>query len=293
MRFLLYCRTLQKTKCYRPLQIFGISHGHLSVKPFLLPPNCQSFSCLRPKFYHKNQRLLIQPPITYNNSLSHLRHFSKGDSYNSPISWRTVFITAAIGGVFTMAMFYFKQAKELRLAKERSRQLGKAALGGPWSLIDHNNQPKSNKDFFGQWVLIYFGFTHCPDICPDEIEKMVQAVDMMEKNPNVPNVQPLFITVDPERDTVDAIKLYVNEFSPKLLGLTGDKERIHQATRAYRVYYSSGPKDEDNDYIVDHTIIMYLINPKGDFVDYFGQNRTAEDIYNSITLHMKKYEFNN
>ncbi|EPY83630.1 hypothetical protein CB1_000547004 [Camelus ferus] len=150
-----------------------------------------------------------------------------------------------------------------KLEKERRRSIGKPLLGGPFSLTTHTGEPKTNKDYLGQWVLIYFGFTHCPDICPEELEKMIQVVDEIDSIPTLPNLTPLFITIDPERDTKEAIANYVKEFSPKLIGLTGTKEEIDQVARAFRVYYSPGPKDEDEDYIVDHTIIMYLIGPDG------------------------------
>ncbi|EOB05464.1 SCO1 protein-like protein, mitochondrial, partial [Anas platyrhynchos] len=122
-------------------------------------------------------------------------------------------------------------------------------LGGPFSLVNHEGQPKTNKDYLGQWVLIYFGFTHCPDICPDELEKMIEVVDEIDRIPSLPNLTPLFITIDPERDNEEAIARYVKEFSSKLIGLTGSKAQIDQVAKAYRVYYSEGPKDEDNDYI--------------------------------------------
>ncbi|KAL5013335.1 hypothetical protein ScPMuIL_007605 [Solemya velum] len=206
------------------------------------------------------------------------------------VTWKSVGIAFGVGTAFLVGFQYVKREKELAIAKERSRSLGKAALGGPWSLVDHNGQLRTNKDFFGKWVCLYFGFTHCPDICPDEIEKMVQVVDAFDEMPNTPKLTPIFITVDPARDTVPAVKEYCLEFSPKLLGLTGTDEQIRVATRAYRVYSSSGPKDEDNDYIVDHTIIMYLLNPDGEFVDYYGQNKTAEQVTNSIRVHMMKYD---
>ncbi|XP_070629196.1 protein SCO1 homolog, mitochondrial isoform X2 [Bos indicus] len=167
-----------------------------------------------------------------------------------PVSWKSLAVTFAIGGALLAGMKYFKKEKTEKLEKERHRSIGKPLLGGPFSLTTHTGEPKTDKDYLGQWVLIYFGFTHCPDICPEELEKMIQVVDEIDSIPTLPNLTPLFITIDPERDTKEAIANYVKEFSPKLIGLTGTKEEIDQVARAFRVYYSPGPKDEDEDYIV-------------------------------------------
>ncbi|XP_063078689.1 protein SCO1 homolog, mitochondrial [Engraulis encrasicolus] len=211
-----------------------------------------------------------------------------GDKKRGPVTWRSLAVTFAIGGTLLGAMKMFKKEKEESIERERTRSLGKPLLGGPFSLVDHNNKPCKSEDFFGQWILIYFGFTHCPDICPDEIEKMIEVVDEIGRIKSLPDLTPILITIDPDRDTAEAMSVYVKEFSPKLIGLTGATEQIDKVSRAYRVYYSQGPKDEDNDYIVDHTIIMYLVGPDGEFVEYYGQNKKSAEISSSVASHMRK-----
>lgn len=119
---------------------------------------------------------------------------------------------------------------------------------------------------------------------------MVKVVETLEKMGGMPPVIPLFISVDPERDTPAVVSSYIKEFSPRIVGLTGTKEQVDKATKAYRVYYSAGPRDDENDYIVDHTIIMYLINPDGEFVDYYGQLKSADQVANGVALSVTKYD---
>uniref|UniRef100_A0A5S6QC14 Thioredoxin domain-containing protein n=1 Tax=Trichuris muris TaxID=70415 RepID=A0A5S6QC14_TRIMR len=199
-----------------------------------------------------------------------------------PISWKNFAVSMTLCGILLAYMFYLKTQKDTKIMLQKKRAVGKFLIGGDWDLVDHNGKATSSMDYRGRWLLIYFGFTHCPDICPDEIEKMCKVADILEKDSDFPDIVPLFISVDPARDSPPIVKQYVEEFSPKLVGLTGSEEQVEKVCKAFRVYHSSGPKDVDDDYIVDHTIITYLINPDGDFVDYFGQRRTAEEIATAI-----------
>ncbi|EEF30267.1 Protein sco1, putative [Ricinus communis] len=165
---------------------------------------------------------------------------------------------------------------------------GKAAIGGPFNLINHDGKNVTEKDFMGKWTILYFGFTHCPDICPDELQKLVAAIDKIKEKAGL-EVVPVFISVDPERDTVEQVREYVQEFHPKLVGLTGNPEEIKKAARAYRVYYMK-TTEEDSDYLVDHSIVMYLMGPNMDYVKFFGKNNDVDSLTDGVIKEIKQYK---
>jgi len=221
--------------------------------------------------------------------------FARKDVYGGKIyfSWFNFVATAVGGAMLYIAYLFIKAKKDVGLEKERKREIGKTMIGGTFELLDHTGKTVTDADFKGKWVLLYFGFTHCPDICPDEMEKMAEVVDMLEVEKKKMKVEeeilPLFISVDPERDGVKEVAEYVKEFHPRMVGLTGTQEQVLKACKAYRVYFSAGPRDEEMDYIVDHTIIIYLINPDGEFLDYYGQTKDATQITFSVLLQMRKF----
>jgi cytochrome oxidase Cu insertion factor (SCO1/SenC/PrrC family) len=150
-------------------------------------------------------------------------------------------------------------------------------IGGPFALIDQNGARRTDADFRGKFMLVYFGFTYCPDVCPTDLQQMGLAVDRL--GPAGDAVQPIFITVDPERDTAEHLKDYVAMFHSRFIGLTGDAAAINEAARAYRVYYAKFelPKSDDkSDYTVDHSAFIYMMGPKGEYLGFFPPGTSAE-----------------
>jgi len=148
-----------------------------------------------------------------------------------------------------------------------------AAVGGPFHLEDQNGKPVSDADMKGRPFLVFFGFTHCPDICPTTLFEMSQI--MRALGPDADRTGALFITVDPERDTPAVMKDYLSNFDPHLRGLTGDQASIEAAVKAYRVYAKKVPL-ENGDYTMDHTAVVYLMDKDGHFVAPFNVNRPPE-----------------
>jgi protein SCO1/2 len=148
-----------------------------------------------------------------------------------------------------------------------------AAIGGPFHLIDQDGQPFSDQDLKGKTFLVFFGFTHCPDVCPTTLFDMSEI--MRNLGAEADRTAALFISVDPERDTAEAMKDYMSSFDPHVRGLTGNAEALAAVAKAYRVYYKKVPLD-CGDYTMDHTAIVYLMDKEGRFVSPFNMKRSAE-----------------
>ena len=150
------------------------------------------------------------------------------------------------------------------------------SFGGPFSLIDHEGQARSDRDFGGRYVLIYFGYTQCPEICPTGLQTIGAALDLVGEA--AAKVQPIFISVDPDRDRPDVLKRYISQFHPRLIGLTGSENQVREAARAYHIYRGKVvlPDTPKSDYLVTHTPTTFLMGPDGKFVTLFPYDTDAE-----------------
>lgn len=159
------------------------------------------------------------------------------------------------------------------------------ALGGPFSLVDEKGGPVTERDFAGTWMLVYFGYTFCPDVCPTELGVMAAAMDAL--GPAADRVVPLFITVDPQRDTPEQIGPYVGAFHPRMRGLTGTPEQIAEVARRYRVYYARAPRPEMTEYLMDHSSFIYLVGPDGRVRSLFRPGTTPEALAAAVAAQMR------
>jgi protein SCO1 len=147
---------------------------------------------------------------------------------------------------------------------------GPSAIGGPFNLVDQDGKPITDQDMKGRPFLVFFGYTHCPDICPTTLFELSEVLHAMGKDAD--RVHALFVTVDPDRDTPAVMKDYLSSFDPHLRGVTGDQQAIAVAEKEYRVYAKKVPIDH-GDYSMDHTALVYLMNKQGRFVAPFNLKR--------------------
>ncbi|KAI2778078.1 SCO1 protein [Daldinia loculata] len=207
-----------------------------------------------------------------------------------PFSWKAglLFVLTSAGLVW-----YFeheKQRMQRKRVAEATKGVGRPKVGGDFNLIDQDGKPFSSRDLKGRHSLVYFGFTHCPDICPEELDKMARMFDLVEEqSPGA--LTPVFVTCDPARDDPKVLKSYLAEFHPRFVGLTGTYEQIKDMCKAYRVYFST-PRDvkPGQDYLVDHSIYFYLMDPEGDFVEALGRQHSPEQAAKVILDHIKDWK---
>ena len=156
----------------------------------------------------------------------------------------------------------------------------KVELGGPFTLTDQNGAKRSDSEFRGKYMLVFFGYTFCPDVCPTTLAVMAAALDKMGSGAD--RVAPIFISVDPSRDTPEVLKAYLSAFGPRFVGLTGTEEEIAATAKAYKVYVQAH-KDDGANYTVDHSGVVYLMDKSGAFLTNYSLDASPDKLAAELT----------
>lgn len=169
-----------------------------------------------------------------------------------------------------------------RAAEHPQQQTAGVRIGGPFSMVDHNGKPVSEADYKGRFRLMFFGYTYCPDVCPTTLQTIAEAMDLLGGQAD--RVAPLFVTVDPERDTPAVLKSYVEHFHRRLTGLTGSAAQAAAMAKTFAIYFKKvlpeGAAPED--YLMDHSAAIYLMGPDGRFVSHFSRDTEARAMADKI-----------
>jgi len=159
-------------------------------------------------------------------------------------------------------------------------------VGGPFTLVSHEGKLLSNADFRGKNMYIFFGYTHCPDVCPLTLNNVSRGLALLGEDAN--KIQPIFISLDPLRDTPDVLKDYLQHFDKRFIGLTGTTKQVAVAQRSYRIFVQKRDEDpkDPTDYLLDHTSISYMMGPKGEFKTFFSNGSTPEQFAAKMKEHL-------
>jgi len=188
---------------------------------------------------------------------------------------RFVLVAALFAGLVILGAGAFLVLSLHETPRGAAGTLLASAIGGPFRLVDQNGKTVTDADLKGKWSLVYFGYTHCPDACPTALNDIAIALD--ELGPHRDAIRPVFVTVDPERDTPEVLKSYVTAFNAPILALSGTPEEIAQAAKGYRVYFAKHP-EAGGDYSMDHSSVIYVMDPEGRFTASFTQENSPEEI---------------
>ena len=165
----------------------------------------------------------------------------------------------------------------------RVQSIATPPIGGPFSLVDDTGKTRTDAEFRGRYMLVYFGYTHCPDACPTSLQDMADALAKLGAPAD--QIVPIFITIDPARDTVQYLKGYAEQFDPRFVALTGAPDQIAAAAKAYRVYYAKA--SDKPDYLMDHTSIVYLMGRDGKFLTHFTQETTPDQMADTLRKYLR------
>ncbi|MBI1244397.1 MAG: redoxin domain-containing protein [Alphaproteobacteria bacterium] len=188
------------------------------------------------------------------------------------VRWLALGAIVGLGAAWAMKVWVGDHASPQSIAT--------AAIGGPFELVDQNGKTRTEKDLLGKYTIIYFGYTYCPDACPTALLAISQALDMLGAKAD--DFQPVFVTVDPERDTAKQMGEYVRTVDERFIGLTGSAEQVAKAAKAYRVFYRKVTPEGSSEYLMDHTSLIYLMGPDGKYLAHFSHETPVEKIAETL-----------
>ncbi|MGB0659416.1 MAG: SCO family protein [Mangrovicoccus sp.] len=189
-------------------------------------------------------------------------------------------LVAAFLGI--TAGFVFMRGPSDAFAECRTGSMaGASSVGGPFTLVDKTGAEVTDTDVITEPSLVYFGYTFCPDVCPMDNSRNVEAIDLL--NEMGISATPIFISIDPERDTPEVVGDFAENFHPKMIGLTGSPAQVKAASQAYKTYFRAQKDGDDPYYLVDHSTFTYLVLPESGFVQFFTRENTAQEIAESVS----------
>ena len=183
---------------------------------------------------------------------------------------------AVVGLIAGTGGYILMNKAEDQFAQCRSGAVGGGDIGGPFTLVNGDGATVTDKDVLTKPSLVYFGYTFCPDVCPLDAQRNAEAVDLLDSRGI--DVTPVFISVDPERDTPEVMRDFAENLHPKMIGLTGSAEQVKAASQAYKTYFRKQDGDDPDFYLMDHSTFTYLVLPEHGFVEFFRRDTTAEEI---------------
>ena len=198
----------------------------------------------------------------------------KGDRTMSKL-YAGLAVAAVVGLIGGTAGYVAMQRAGDQFADCRAGAVG-GAIGGPFSLVDETGAAVTEKDVITKPSLVYFGYTFCPDVCPFDMARTAEAVDILDEQGL--DVTPVFISIDPDRDTPAVLADFTDNLHPKMIGLTGSPEQVKAASQAYKTYYRRQASEDPEFYLMDHSTFTYLVLPGTGFVDFFKRDETAEQM---------------
>lgn len=223
------------------------------------------------------------------NFLKH--HWSRREKFLARWSFLHLSVALVVGIVLATCLILWQSKQDamrvldLRQMAQQVQDVSTAPpgtknIGGSFQLVDQDGKPVADSDFRGKYMMVYFGYTYCPDMCPTGLQSMAHALNQLSGDAD--KVAAMFITVDPARDTPEKLKAYVAGFDPRILGLSGTEQQVAAAAAAYQVYYAKGEQVDEHDYVMDHSSLIYLMGPDGGFLNTFPEDVDPDTMVKAI-----------